>query len=308
MNRQQSLVKMLDELGFLYHDLNKLIVDYDPKKQWETSFTNWLEKGYVKAIITCEQYIYITWSNQPWNNQHQILAYSHRHEKIKQSSLSCLDYPISMDLHEENKLLYIVNRKNVTILDLNFDLVSSWNLPVFGNDLYTFRGIKLDSKNNLLYLTIRGVNEIFICNSFNGQVLKKWGNIEGSSKPGEFYRPLGITINNAYLYICDYSNHRVQVLNKNEGKFYFQWGNGKKSSEKGQFAYPRVIYYDLSEEIFYIADDQSIQLFTRDHLCFQRLLLDSTKDRVKVNSLCVIDDRLYVCDLSKNRLQIFVRN
>jgi len=67
-----------------------------------------------------------------------------------------------------------------------------------------------------------------------------------------------------YVYICDCDNHRVQVLMKENGEFKSQWGRGLKQREElGEFSFPCVIYYDFNEQLFYIGDRYSVQLFEK---------------------------------------------
>jgi len=93
--------------------------------------------------------------------------------------------------------------------------------------------------------------------------------------------------------------------------FFLQWGNGKSSTEKGQFNFPFSIYLYNLEEIFYIGDVCSVQLFTKNNECIQRLgdvVYGTTmKQFYYVYSICVLDDRLYVCDYLTRQIKAFKR-
>jgi len=182
--------------------------------------------------------------------------------------------------------------------------LSTWKLAdLTGN----FRGLKIDGI--ILYLTIEEINQIFLCNPSDGKILNLYGTINRGSQPGEFTYPFGITVNNKYVYICDNENHRIQILNKENGKFSHQWGSGERSWEKGQFMYPYSIYRDLEEDIFYVGDGCSVQLFTKENICLQRIG-DTTPGKRRnqfdsVESTCVVYDRLYISDSGNERIQIY---
>jgi len=224
-------------------------------------------------------------------------------KKIREN-LSFKD-PCGIDMDEKN-ILYIADENNVTLVNLKLEIISSWKLPQKNTG---FGGLKIDNKT--VYLTIAGIHQIFLCQSEDGKVLKKYGTVDKGSKPGEFNRPCGITVNGTYVYICDCSNHRIQILIKENGTFSYQWGKGKESTEKGHFSYPRSIYYNVLEEMFYIGDSYSVQLFRKDNTCIQRL--GDTTDGNKMNQfynvwgLSVVNDQLYVSDFNNKRIQIFRR-
>jgi len=205
----------------------------------------------------------------------------------------------------KKNLLYIADHGNVTIIDLsNLKIISSYELPTQRYYKY-FRGLKLD--NNILYLTMSGIHEIFLCSPQNGKVLKKWGNYVGGSKQEQFHSPFGITLDNKYAYICDCDNHRVQILKKDSGKFSSQWGKSTPSAVEGQFTHPCSIYF--YSEIFYVGDYYFVQLFTKDNIVVHRIGTPSHGDQMNqfyaVYGICIIDDRLYVSDFFNNRIQIF---
>jgi len=203
--------------------------------------------------------------------------------------------------------LYIADDTHVTILNLKLEILSSWRLPTTSKTI--LRGLKVDEK--ILYLTMSNVHQIFICNSQDGKVLNKWGNVEYGSNKCEFYRPTGLTVDDKYVYICDQLNHRIQILTKDKGIFFTQWGSGKEGTDQGQFNAPYSIYNHLSEEIFYIGDVCSVQMFTKEGICIQRLgdkEYGNKRNQFNyVDGLCLINDRLYVSDTNNQRIQIFKR-
>jgi len=126
------------------------------------------------------------------------------------------------------------------------------------------------------------------------------------SKEGEFDFPKGLTVDNRYVYICDWYNHRVQILTKDNGIYVSQLGNGKSSE---QFEYPYSLYNHVSEEVIYVGDAPSVQLF-REGICIQRLGNECGNQMNQFDgilSICVVDDRLYLSDCYNARIQIFKR-
>jgi len=126
-------------------------------------------------------------------------------------------------------LVYIAGVTHVTILNLNLEIISSWKLPALPTPSLNFRGLKVE--NTIIYLTVDGIHQIFLCNTVDGKILNKWGSVYGhiyfGLKHGEFSHPRGLTLNNKYTYICDCFNHRIQILTKEKGHFISQWGNEK---------------------------------------------------------------------------------
>jgi len=181
------------------------------------------------------------------------------------------------------------------------------NIP----DYSYVRGIKCDnnSKKNILYLTIYGLQQVFYCDSNDGKVLNQLGSTTGGSKDNDFNNPQGLTNDSEYLYICDLFNHRIQIFMIESGLYHMKWGTDKEGTQLGEFLYPRCIFLEEKQEIFYIGDDVCVQLFTKNGTAIQRIggmIGGKEMDRLYVvRGLCVMDDRLYVCDSGNQRIQIF---
>jgi len=214
--------------------------------------------------------------------------------------------PIGITIDEQKNLFYIAGWWELAILNTDLKLISTWRLP---STSYTFRGLQIN--NNILFLTTEKANQIFLLQPQDGKVLQKWGIVGNSSKPGEFNDPHGITLNNAYAYICDSSNHRIQLLNKKDGKFIKQWGSGISGSSSGQFCFPQGIYYHISENIFYIGDQCSVQLYTREEKSIERLggleHGNTMNQFFNAGCICVMNDQLCISDTANKRVQIFKR-
>jgi len=223
---------------------------------------------------------------------------------IKKSTNLTTSQPFGIDLDQEKSVLYVAEMDKMSILNIEtLERISSWDLPMEGDrgvlrsTYHSFRGLKVD-KNNLLYLTIDGLNSIYQCQKSDGKKIQTWGT-DGSG-PCQFNKPYGITLNNIYIYICDAYNKRVQILTKEDGKFITQWG------DRTTFTYPSSIFYDKENEMFYIGCCRAVQLFNKEGKRLQEL--ESGTHGNFVYSTCVMDDHLYVCDYTRKRIQIFKRD
>jgi len=273
-----------------------LLININSKKRkWESSaFTSWQTKGHPCGITPSHQHLCVC---TPRNDEATI--YNAKDGQIL-TEISFSQHPMGIDSDQNN--IYVAETTQVTILNLNFEIISSWKLPVEID--WGFRGLKVDNKR--IYLTILGSQHIFICDRDDGKVLQIWGNTKKSSKKGEFNDPSGLTVNKNYVYICDCNNHSIQSLTKEIGQFMIQWGDSKEST----IVYPRSIYLDDLSEILYIGDNYSVQLFSKDGICLQRLGDRAGKNIDQfdeVSGICIIDELLYVSDYYNSRIQIFKR-
>jgi len=256
---------------------------------WEnSSFQIWEQKGEPTSILTYQDQLYICISNPS-----SLFISSTQNKKMKE--ILSFHSPYGIDFDEEKKLFYIIDNENVSILSLALDILFCWELPTKWK---MYRGIK--NNKNICFLTFEKLHQIYLCNNQNGKILGKWGHSNGGSAHEVFNEPRGITFNNKYAYICDSSNHRCQILLVENGKFFKQWGEDEEYSR--QFTYPHSIYYNLLEEIFYIGDWESVQLWRRkDGVCIQTIRAHG------VRSVGIIDDRLYVLEKVDKRISIFKR-
>jgi len=297
MEKEQKILKVLDELELFPIDLLRIIISYSKERKWEpTPFKSWEIRNDLGlgGIKTDQRYLYIC---HPKGNS---ISIKDTNGKILFTNAS-LNYPIGLDLDEKNSLLYIIDREKVTIFDFELKMISFWNLPDKSPESRKWlRGIKVDE--TICYLTIEGFHKIFLCQTQNGKVIDTWGN--RGQKYKEFHFPYGLTTNQNFLYVCDSRNQRIQLLNKKkEGLVGTHWGGGLSGHDLGQFSYPMSIYRDIWENIFYIGDCWAIQLFTENGKCIQRI--DSGTYGNYVYGISIIDDKLYVCDYSHCKIQIF---
>jgi len=127
-------------------------------------------------------------------------------------------------------------------------------------------------------------------------------------KKGEFNSPEGITYDNNFLYICDYNNNRIQILTKS-GKFFTLWGGeDKDDGKKSPFRFPYAIYHYFIEDVICIGDNDTVQIWTKDGVCLQRLgeaITGTTYPFSCVYGMCIMNNRLYITDGENHRIQIF---
>jgi len=304
LSREKELLKMLDDFKILYTNINQLIVEYNKIPEWEsTAYTTWRLRDFSHGLLPHEQYIYKCGHNNT------IVKWSVLNNKIIEIPL-LFDRPTGMDIDISKSVLYIADYYHVTLLSLQtYTILSKWKIPRPAIKIYAYRGIKVD--NNNTYLTSDGIHQIFMCNSNNGKVLNTFGTVFSGSKAGTFNYPREMAVNLNYLYICDRRNDRVQILKKETGLFIGQWGNpqNKKYLKKKEFKFPDAIYYDELENLFYIGDDFSVQIWTADFggQCIQRIGNQNMKQFDLVSSICRINDHLYVNDFRTMQVQIFRR-
>jgi len=162
--------------------------------------------------------------------------------------------------------------------------------------------VKVDGDH--IYIALDEQHQIFLYMS-SGTLLKRFGKEEPGCGEGEFNHPLGLAVDQKFLYICDNGNNRVQVLRKDNALYSHQWG--AEGTNEGQFSDLRSIH--LSEDIVYVGDEVSVQLFTTRGGFLQRLGQTKCGDEngqfFYVNGLLVVADRLYVSDSATRRIQVF---
>jgi len=301
MTREKILIDLINSLDLILFDLIRIIVDYEPKEWNATAQKSWSLEAYPLGMCNYQNQIYIC--------ERSVNVVSIKDlNGLTILTNSSLVSPAGIDIDPIQALIFVSSSTHINIFNLKFEFISSWQLPGVSDG--GFRGIKVDEIDIYLTICSSSTHQIFKCNSFNGFVLNKYGKEERSSCQGEFENPLGITLNKANLYICDCNNHRVQVLNKDTGNFIAQWGE-TKGKEIGQFWNPFSIYNDTIEEMIYIGDNFTLQLFSKDGIGRQRIGSHKTGNGMDefslIYGLCIVNDELYVSDSSNKRIQIFRR-
>jgi len=295
MEREKNLLKLLNSLDILLNDLNRLIVQYNAIIEWETTASTMFKMinhehygifGYQEHLYLCTIIANL------------IIKYNLQGEIIEENN--SFKGPTVMDIDIKKNLFYIVGSTHVILVSLqNQKELSSWLLPAIPPQI--FRALKVEE--NIVYLTLYGLHQIFVCASNDGKLLNKFGKEPTSSEPGAFFLPLGLTVVQNILYICDRENHRIQLLTKDKGEFISLWGT--KGRQIGELSFPEVIFYEELENIFYVGDWFCVQLFLpRDNgemQCIQRLGSHITV------GIFVMEDRLFVSDYGNKRILIYRR-
>jgi len=98
------------------------------------------------------------------------------------------------------------------------------------------------------------------------------------------------------LYICDLHNHRIVVIGKENGNYQTEWG--KRGRLEGQFYRPLSIY--VWEDIWYIGDYVSLQLFHRTGICLERI----EKGLKQISGICIVRGLLCVSDTENQRIRV----
>jgi len=247
--------------------------------------------------------------------------------------------PYAIDYHISG-YLSIIDETTIKLITLKKEILNTWSLDVgsssssYLNSLHVGMGLSLKIDVDCIYTTIDGYHQIFIYNLM-GQLIKKYGkektskfnlhnsnsgqynhtdnsnhsNVVMTAGENEFQQPYGLTFDSKHLYICDCRNHRIQILNKKIGTFERQFGS--QGLTEGLFHYPRSLY--LSEEICYIGDDESIQLFTKDGIFLQRIkhTIHESGSRLSYMGqfhdlgIVIIEDKLFLSNELNNRIQVW---
>jgi len=291
---QEEKLRLLNILSLLPNDLYRIVLEYTLNREYNTKPVQVWEIGtQTYGIISNRELLYIC------NKYHNsILIYNLQGQKIEQKSSLSFITPTDIDFDQNG--FYIIDHENVSICNLQFELLSYFQIP---SSLYCYSHLKAD--NGILYVTISGIHWVYVYKE-NGEI-KTWiGPNNPSIKEAEFNDPSGITVNEQYIFICDYENNRVQILLKNKNYlFYKQFG--KKGKENAEFMWPSSIYY--WEDVVFVGDNVSVQLFTNESIFIQRLgHNDYGSDCGKFRlawGICIICDCLYVSDTDNRRIQVF---
>jgi len=292
MNRRKYLRTLFDDLTLLYTDLTRLIVSYDAEVYSTKPTKIWQLGGRPQGITSDQEFVYF--------NAYALFKYNLEGQQVPIKRTYALICPTDMEFYE-NKF-YIIDKKNVRIFSSQLDLLTTFDIidskPESNNHM------KIDE--NIIGISIEFRHQIYIYTK-DGELKQRIGVASSSVKQGEFNNPCGLTIDKTSLFICDSWNDRIQILNKNKNysfeKEYGQWG-----TENGFFVLPYVIY--SYQEVFYIGDAYSVQLFDDNGNFLQKI--GKTKNGEKsgefdyVCGICVVKDRMYVCDSNNKRIQIFL--
>jgi len=270
----------------LYKELNGIVVEYNrihyDNKSSQT-FENTSKNHYIVGMISDQNLLYVC----ERGSDGSILLYNQEGQKITPKHPIELDYPTDIDLC--NNKLYIIDSKKIVICNLKFQFLSSFPIP---DSPGAWNHLSVD--NAVIYVTPVHHHYIYLY-SEDGKVTNTIGSSSKGDADGEFNLPMGLTNNLHYLYVCDGCNDRIQVIDKKTLLFSKKWG--KKGKRDGKFQFPFSIrYYD---EIIYVGDELSVQLFESCGIFKQRMSINYA------SGLCLLNDRLYISEMYEHRIQVF---
>jgi len=288
---RKKVIDTLNDLQILLNDINLLIVEYVQIKIWQQNPSTSWKTQYPRGILCYKQLIYHCQFLDGHSNS--VFVYNSNGEIL--NKLLTLNKPSGIDIEKNKLLLYIADFSHVTVVNLLLtEIISQFPLPKPAPNTFSWgRGLKIDG--NIYYLTIARINEIFLCKNDDGKLIKTYGS-QGSHY---FFNPFGITTDKIFLYICISTSHRIQISNKENGRFITQWGGTRGHP----FTSPCSIYNDETDDIIYIGDVCSIQLFEKNGTCIQRF-----GNFEWAYSIGIMDNQLYVSDTNNLRIQIFKRD
>jgi len=319
MKRSENLDEIFKDLKLLITDLYHIIIDYDKTCEWELASSNTcniVQGGKPWGIVSDEKYLYAC-----VRKANIVLIYNLNGEVTKTLSTAPTEVsdgvnlfgPVAIELDRNENRFYIAEKQYILVYNaLNLNLITSWKLPFTKFGYSNYRGITLDDFR--IYVTMADTNRIFLCRKGNGEVLKRFGTHIEQSEPSKFNKPRGIIVVSGLtakqLYVCDNGNHRIQILTEDTGNYITHWGTtSKPGSVPGQFRYPGKIYESVWDETILIGDERSVQIFTKEGKCLQRIgdQVTGCKDNQFYNifGICVINGTLYVSDCANGRIQVF---
>ena len=242
-----------------------------------------------------------------------------------------LVWPVSIDLDSQGNL-YVSDEwlNRISIFSSDGDWVGSWGTRGQADgEIDQPSGIAFDSEDNL-YVVDTGNNRIQKFTK-DGRFLAKWGN-QGSGD-GDLNMPWGIDIDSSgAIYIADWRNDRIQKFTP-DGRFLMKFG--ASGSGDGEFNRPTDVAVD-NQGLVYVADwrNDRIQVFDPQGRFVTQILGDATiskwgeqkldanqdmrrerevaqgleREKFLSGPLGVEiddDDRLFILDSERNRIQIY---
>ena len=204
-------------------------------------------------------------------------------------------------IHGRDGFVYVVEQyaARVTKFSREGERISSWGTEGSGEGEFNLPwGITIDFQNNFYVADWRN-DRIQKFNS-DGMFLDSYG--QSGTKEGEFHRPSSVAVDGrGFIYVADWGNERVQVLNP-DGDFH-QMLEGEATLSKWAEEWLEVNpdEYDLRKESTLLVKDLPKHLTTPYHRASQSEPIFWGPVSVKIDS----NDRLYVTEHSRHRIQIF---
>ncbi len=209
--------------------------------------------------------------------------------------------PVNLVLGSNNKI-YIADTglKKIVV----FDQAGTFLQFIGEKELQTPVGLAFDQDKQRLFVTDASQHSVKVF-SPDGVLLGEFGK-RGDQK-GEFYHPLGITVNqDNEILVVDSFHFAVQVFDM-EGNYRSSFGSTTKGL--GSLARPRGIAVDADNQI-YVTDalKNNVQIFDaqgRSLLAFGSRGLGPGQFRLPAGICVTADDRIFVVDSINMRIQEF---
>jgi len=292
MQRQKTLLHLLNRLDILLTDLNRLLVEYDDTLQWEGKQIQEVEmESYPWKMVTDdEKYFYV------------CMPYSNCVARYTMDTLQLVDKfkttaPNAIEI-SGNELYVSENNGSVKVFNILPKLPNVQILRQWKPTGYTF-AIKVNNGN--FYYANALDNQIYVYN-LSGKLIKQFG--KSGSGNGELNGPYGIDIDDQSVYVADYYNSRVQVFHLLNYTYSHQWGS--QGNEHGEFRNPYEIRLD--QVLCYVGDMKGVQVFTKSGEFLYRFGKgdhgSGTGEFFQVRGILIVDNRLYVSDHENKRLVV----
>ena len=240
------------------------------------------------------------------SGNHRIAVFDDTGEHIsfisgKGQKQSELLNPVGIDVAENN--IYVADKDNhrIQVFDLDGKYKNSINLKQ-GNKRIRPVDIAVNKKLKIFYITGNNNHKVMVYD-YAGKRLHQWGG-EGTNR-GEFRYPATISLFKSNVYTVDVLNSRVQVFNT---KGELQAIAGEWGVLPGQLFRPKGVTHDSKGNI-YISDSYLgvIQVFSSDTRFRYVLAANGEPYKFTSPSGITIDkqNRLYVCEMLKNRVSVY---
>lgn len=242
-------------------------------------------------------------------------------------------WPVGIALDSKENVFVTDEWMNrVSVFDSDGNFLRLWGTTGSGDgELDGPSGIVID-KDDVVHVVDTRNHRVQQFN-VDGKFLGKWGKL--GSGYGELNAPWGITIDHeGYVYIADHKNNRAQKFTR-DGEPVATFGSF--GSGTGQLTRPSDVAVDPNGDVYvsdwgnnrvqvYEPDGKSLTHFVGDAQelsKWQKEIMASTPDAAKARRLTpklniswlfdmptglafdVANSRLFVCDFSRNRLQIY---
>jgi DNA-binding beta-propeller fold protein YncE len=135
----------------------------------------------------------------------------------------------------------------------------------------------------------------------------------GGKLPGQFDRPIGVTVHRGHIIVCDHDNHRVQVLRCWDGAHVRSFGGIKPSKCEGRFHRPQGVVVN-SDHNMIVTDQGNHRLQVINYTTGQqvRTIGGFGEGACQFANPCGLaihpSGQIAICDSGNHRIQILEAN